>query len=71
MQQKLQNKLSPIHFLEVTIDGAKGVLFNITGGSDLKLSELNSAAEVIQRVVDPKANIIFGMSTDPKILKMK
>ncbi|MCH2308835.1 MAG: cell division protein FtsZ [SAR202 cluster bacterium] len=52
--------------LEVTIDGAKGVLFNITGGSDLKLSELNSAAEVIQRVVDPKANIIFGMSTDPK-----
>ena len=52
--------------LEVTIDGAKGILFNITGGSDLKLSELNSAAEVIQRVVDPKANIIFGMSTDPK-----
>ena len=53
--------------LDVTIDGAKGVLFNITGGSDLKLSEVHEAAEVLQRVVDPDANIIFGMVTDLKM----
>ena len=53
--------------LDVSIEGASGVLFNITGGSDLKLSELHEAAEVIQRVVDPDANIIFGMVTDLKM----
>ena len=53
--------------LDVSIEGAKGVLFNITGGSDLKLSELHEAAEVIQRVVEPDANIIFGMVTDLKM----
>ncbi len=53
--------------LDVSIEGAKGVLFNITGGSDLKLAELHQAAEVIQRVVDPDANIIFGMTTDLKM----
>ena len=51
----------------MTIDGAKAVLFNITGGSDLKLSEVHEAAEVLQRVVDPDANIIFGMVTDLKM----
>ena len=53
--------------LDVSIDGARGVLFNITGGSDLKLSELHEAAEVIQRKVDTEANIIFGMATDSKL----
>ena len=53
--------------MDVSIEGATGVLFNITGGSDLKLSELHEAAEVIQRVVDPEANIIFGMTTDHKM----
>ncbi len=53
--------------LDVSIEGASGVLFNITGGSDLKLSELHEAAEVIQRVVEPDANIIFGMVTDLKL----
>ena len=53
--------------LEVSVEGATGVLFNITGGTDLKLSELHEAAEVLQRVVDPDANIIFGMTTDPKM----
>ena len=53
--------------LDVSVEGARGVLFNITGGSDLKLSELHEAAEVIQRVVDPDANIIFGMVTDLKM----
>ena len=53
--------------MDVSIEGATGVLFNLTGGSDLKLSELHEAAEVIQRVVDPEANIIFGMTTDHKM----
>ena len=52
--------------LEVSIEGASGVLFNLTGGSDLKLSELHEAAEVIQRVVHPDCNIIFGMVADQK-----
>ena len=53
--------------LDVSVEGATGVLFNIVGGSDLKLSELHEAAEVIQRVVDPDANIIFGMVSDLKM----
>ena len=53
--------------LDVSIEGAQGVLFNITGGTDLRLSELHQAAEVIQRVVDPDCNIIFGMVTDLKM----
>ena len=61
-QQAISNPL-----LDVSIEGAKGVLFNIAGGSDLKLSELHEAAEVIQRVVDPECNIIFGMATDLKM----
>ena len=61
-QQAITNSL-----LDVSIEGARGVLFNITGGSDLMLSELHEAAEVIQRVVDPDANIIFGMVTDLKM----
>ncbi len=52
--------------LDVSIEGATGVLFNIMGGSDLKLSELHEAAAVIQRVVDPDCNIIFGMGTSQK-----
>ena len=52
--------------LDVSIDGATGVVFNISGGSDLKLSELHEAAEVIQGVVHQDCNIIFGMVTDQK-----
>ena len=50
--------------LDVTIDGAKGVLFNVTGGSDLALFEVNEAAEIIKKMVDPDANIIFGAVID-------
>lgn len=46
--------------LETSIEGAKGVLLNITGGSDLGLFEINTAAELVQNSVDPDANIIFG-----------
>lgn len=61
-QQAISNPL-----LDVSIEGATGVLFNVTGGTDLRLSELHEAAEVIQRVVDPDANIIFGMANDAKM----
>jgi len=50
--------------LEETITGAKGVVFNVTGGPDLTLYEVNDAAEVIYNAVDPEANIIFGAVID-------
>jgi cell division protein FtsZ len=53
--------------LDVSIEGARGVLFNITGGTDLTLREVQQASEVISRAVDPEANIIFGMVTDLKM----
>ncbi|HAZ49689.1 MAG TPA: cell division protein FtsZ, partial [Cyanobacteria bacterium UBA11371] len=53
--------------LESSVDGAKGVVFNITGGHDLTLHEVNAAAETIYEVVDPNANIIFGAVIDEKM----
>jgi len=53
--------------LDISMDGAKGVLLNITGGNDLALSEINEAAEVIAQAADPEANIIFGAVIDPKL----
>ena len=50
--------------LETSIEGARGVIINITGGDDLGLHEVNTAAELVQRSVDPEANIIFGSVTD-------
>lgn len=46
--------------LDMSIDGAKGVLFNITGGNDLAMHEVNEAASIITEAVDPEANIKFG-----------
>jgi len=53
--------------LDVSLEGARGVIFNITGGSDLTINEVHQASEVISQVVDPEANIIFGMVTDMKM----
>ena len=50
--------------LETSIEGARGVIINITGGNNLGLHEVNTAAELIQRSVDPEANIIFGAVID-------
>ena len=50
--------------LETSIEGARGVIINITGGTNLGLHEVNTAAELVQRSVDPEANIIFGTVTD-------
>ncbi len=53
--------------LEVSIAGARGVIFNVTGGTDLTLQEVQQASEVVSNMVDPDCNIIFGMVTDPKM----
>jgi cell division protein FtsZ len=50
--------------LDVTIDGARGILFNVTGGPDLTLFEVNEAAEIIRKTAHPDANIIFGAVID-------
>lgn len=53
--------------LETSIEGAKGVLLNITGGANLGLLEVNEAAELISAAADPEANIIFGAVIDEKL----
>jgi cell division protein FtsZ len=53
--------------LDVTIDGAQGLLFNITGSSDLSLFEVNEAAEIIKQKAHPEANIIFGAVIDENL----
>jgi cell division protein FtsZ len=53
--------------LELSIDGAKGVLFNITGGKNLSIFEIEEAAEIINKYVDPEAKIIFGNTIDPNL----
>ncbi|MDY6939304.1 MAG: cell division protein FtsZ [Cyanobacteriota bacterium] len=53
--------------LESSISGAQGVVFNITGGTDLSLHEVTAAAETIYEVVDPEANIIFGAVLDERL----
>ena len=57
--------MSPL--LEVNITGARGILFNLTGVSDLGLFEVNEAAEVIKEAADPEANIIFGTVIDDRM----
>lgn len=53
--------------LDISMEGARGVLLNITGGNDLALSEISDAADVIAQAADPEASIIFGAVIDPKI----
>ena len=50
--------------LEISMDGARGVLFNITGGPDLTMTEVDDAAKIISAAADPDANIIFGATID-------
>ncbi len=52
------------HLLDVTIDGARGILFNVTGGSDLSLYEINQAASIIRETAHPDVNLIFGAVID-------
>ncbi len=53
--------------LEISIDGAKGVLFNITGGRNMSMHEIDEAAKTITEAVDPSANIIFGAVLDEQM----
>ena len=53
--------------LDVSVSGAKGVLFNITGGPSLTLFECREAAQAISQAVDPRANVIFGVVFDNKM----
>ncbi len=61
-QQAIESPL-----LEVSIDGARGVLFNIIGGNDISMHEINTAAETITAAADPDANIIFGATINPEL----
>jgi cell division protein FtsZ len=61
-QQAIESPL-----IEVSIDGAKGVLFNVTGGYDMSMSEIQEAAEIITSSVSPDANIIFGATLKPEL----
>ena len=61
-QQAIESPL-----LEVSIDGARGILFNVIGGNDLSMHEINSAAEAITTAADPDANIIFGGTISPEL----
>lgn len=55
--------------LEFSIDGAKGILFNVSGGPDMTMLEINEAANVITESIDPNAKVIFGASVDDSIKK--
>jgi len=53
--------------LETSIDGAQGILFNITAGKDITLHECEKAAEIVKASADPNANIIFGVVNDERM----
>ncbi len=53
--------------LEVSIDGARGILFNVVGGPDMAMQEINTIAETITASADPEASIIFGATIDPEM----
>jgi cell division protein FtsZ len=53
--------------LDIAIDGARGILFNISGGEDLTLYEVNEAARIINEAADPEAMIIYGQVIDPRL----
>ncbi len=55
------------HLLDVTIDGARGILFNVTGGPELSLFEVNEAAAIIKDTAHPDVNLIFGAVIDPNM----
>jgi cell division protein FtsZ len=61
-QQAISSRL-----LDITIDGARGILFNVTGGTDLSLFEVNEAASIIKQTAHPNVNLIFGAVIDEKM----
>ncbi len=65
MEAAQQAISSPL--LEVSIDGARGILFNVIGGLDMSMHEINTVAETITSAADPEANIIFGATINPDL----
>jgi len=65
MEAAQQAISSPL--LEVSIDGARGILFNVIGGLDMSMHEINTVAETITAAADPEANIIFGATINPDL----
>ncbi|MEK9179447.1 MAG: cell division protein FtsZ, partial [Patescibacteria group bacterium] len=65
IQAVKQTMTSPL--LEFSIEGAKGILFNIVGGENLSMQEVNEAAELITKNADSNAQIIFGAAIDPTL----
>jgi len=61
-QQAISSRL-----LDITIDGAHGILFNVTGGPDLSLFEVNEAASIVKQTAHPDVNLIFGAVIDEKM----
>ena len=61
-EQAMNNRL-----LDISIDGARGILFNVTGGSDMSLFEVNQAASIIKEVAHPDVNLIFGAVIDDRM----
>jgi cell division protein FtsZ len=61
-EQAISSKL-----LDITIDGARGILFNVTGGPNLSLFEVNQAAAIIKETAHPEVNLIFGAVIDPNL----
>jgi len=61
-QQAISSEL-----LDITIDGARGILFNVTGGPDMTLFEVNQAAAIIKETAHPDVNLIFGAVIDPQM----
>lgn len=55
------------NLLDIRIDGARGILFNVTGGPDLSLFEVNQAAAIIKETAHPDVNLIFGAVIDPSM----
>ena len=55
--------------LELSIDGAQGVLFNVSGGPDTSMIEINDAASIVTETIDPEAKVIFGAVVDPELKK--
>src|SRR6185312_1557865 len=65
MEAATQAISSPL--LEVSIDGARGILFNVIGGLDMSMHEINTVAETITAAADQEANIIFGATINPAL----
>lgn len=62
--QKAAEQALASRLLDITIDGARGILFNVTGGPDLSLFEINQAAAIIRETAHPEVNLIFGAVID-------